>query len=139
MKKFIFLILLTLTACHTAPQEQQFANPLFNEPLKPISRMAWKTYLSPTQIKTTNAGYEEFEDCELLDNTQQSVTLKCTTNNELANHIAIHTYRYELFPCDEYTCFYGTWEVKETTYDFQGKHISETWFAIGEPKLPVSD
>ena len=136
MKKFLLLAFIILTACQTAPGEEKFVNPLFNQPLLPISRMAWKTYLSPTQIETVNEDYKEFEDCELLDNTHQSVTLKCIKRNGSANRTAMHTYQYELFPCDEYTCFYGTWEVKETTYDFQGEHISETWFAIGNPKLP---
>ena len=132
MKKFLLLAFIILTACQSAPAEEKFVNPLFNQPLLPISRMAWTTYLSPTQIRTTNEGYEETAACEMLENTLEKVSFKCTFFNKLTNSNETNLYSYVVYPCDEYTCLYGRWTVEEYSAELDGEVFSLSTFVIAD-------
>ncbi len=136
MKKFIFLILLTLTACHTAPQEQQFANPLFNEPLEPISRIAWKTFLTPTIITYTNAGYSEIRNCEMLENKWNFILLKCDFPGEKGQWL--HKFTIQPRKTDDLR-FYGGRLVKEEITNIDNSSSSTLTYVIEEKQSPFLD
>ena len=82
MKKYVNLIfVLLLMGCVNSVNKTEFVNPIFNQPLHPLSRNNGYTYLTPTSIdmrtpldKNLVAGKGE---CELIENTQERITLKC--------------------------------------------------------------
>lgn len=82
MKKiFVFLILL-IDACSSVVQyDTEFKNPIFNQPLRPLSSGTGYAYLTPTSVDfrgvldksiTIYAG-----KCDLVENKQNRITLKC--------------------------------------------------------------
>ena len=86
MKKFVLILGLVLSFSANAQAEdnvnkQEFVNPIFYQPLEPLSRSNGYTYLTPTSIdmrtpldkNLVNARGE----CELIENTQKRITLKC--------------------------------------------------------------
>lgn len=125
MKKSIFILFsIYLVACAGKPQEQRFVNPLFYETLEPISRIAWQTKLTPTQAILSNAGYTDIRDCELLENTQDSVSLKCQYRDD--PDIAPSIYTYKIIPQKSGIIYKGTKIVEmETELDgsFGGKSV----------------
>ncbi|MBO6288775.1 MAG: membrane lipoprotein lipid attachment site-containing protein [Alphaproteobacteria bacterium] len=103
MKKFfmIFGMLLILSACSSTQkvnttqlnknvidtvqknntQEPKFVNPIFYQPLKPLSRVSTWTYLTPTSIKSMTPLDKNkvamTGECELIENNQDHITLLC--------------------------------------------------------------
>ena len=80
-KYFALMFMLLISGCTNSVNKTEFVNPIFNQPLRPLSRSAGYTYLSPTSIdmrtpkdKNLVAGKGE---CELVENTQERITLKC--------------------------------------------------------------
>ena len=80
-KSLAFMFVLFIGACANSVNKTEFANPVFNQPLRPLSRSTGYTYLTPTSIdmrtpkdKNLVAGKGE---CELIENTQESIILKC--------------------------------------------------------------
>ena len=130
MKKLLLSAVILLSACRSAPAEEKFVNPLFYKTLEPVSRMAWTTYLSPTQIRTTNEGYELIKTCEMLENTFEKVSLKCSFYNKLSDSNVTYIYAYEIFPCKDYTCTYAKWPVREYTANLDGHINGRSWFSI---------
>ena len=110
MKKFllIFDMLLILSACSTTQkvnttqlnkdaiytiqkndsQEQKFINPIFYQPLRPLSSTVGWTYLTPKSIDFRTPMDRNLIDstgqCELIENEQDHITLLCdiTFRNE---------------------------------------------------------
>ena len=82
MKKYICMIFsLWLAACANRVNKTEFVNPIFYQPLRPLSMADGYVYLTPTSIdmrtpkdKNLVAGKGE---CELTENTQAKITLKC--------------------------------------------------------------
>ena len=82
MKKYLdFMFLLVLSACANSVNKAEFVNPIFKQPLRPLSMSSGYIYLTPTSIdmrtpkdKNLIAGKGE---CELIENTQERITLKC--------------------------------------------------------------
>ncbi len=82
MKKYFVLIFMLLVgACANSVNKKEFVNPVFNQPLRPLSNGDGYVYLTPTSIdmrtpkdKNLVAGKGE---CELVENTQERITLKC--------------------------------------------------------------
>ena len=130
MKKLLLSAVILLSACRSAPAEEKFVNPLFYETLEPISRIAWTTYLSPTQIRITNEGYELIKTCEMLENTFEKVSLKCSFYNKLSDSNMSEIYTYEISPCNKHTCFYGKWIVREYSADTNGHIDGRSTFSI---------
>lgn len=113
MPKFLCLIVLLLSACTGAAQEQKFVNPLFYEKLEPVSGRSWVTYLTPTQFKKSNARYDKVGTCELLENTQDKISLKCTWYNDISESNVTYIYIYTISECEERNRIYGRWCVIE--------------------------
>ena len=73
--------MLLVGSCANSVNKTEFVNPIFNQPLRPLSDGNGYTYLTPTSIdmrtpkdKNLVAGKGE---CELVENTQERITLKC--------------------------------------------------------------
>lgn len=82
MRKFISLVfLLLLCACANLINKTEFVNPIFNQPLRPLSDGNGYTYLTPTSIDMRTPKDKKqvdgIEQCELIENTQERITLKC--------------------------------------------------------------
>ena len=128
MRRLLLFLVVFVSSCRIFSSEE-FVNPLFNETLKPISRMAWTTQLSPTQVRISNDGYEQIEECELLENALEKVSLKCTFFNPLSNRDVTYIYTYQIFPCKD-RCSYAKWTVKEYTANTNGQINGIAWFFI---------
>ena len=86
MKKFtvilnLFLIL-SLTACTTSSLNKlEFANPIFNQPLRPLSSQTGYAYLTPTSVDFRSPRNKDrvvsTGKCELVENEQDHITLLC--------------------------------------------------------------
>ena len=131
MRRLLLFLVVFVSSCRIFSSEE-FVNPLFNETLKPISRMAWTTQLSPTRVRISNAGYEVIKKCELLENAWEKVSLKCTFFNPLSNRDVTYIYTYQIFPCKGYFCNYAQWKVKEYMANTDGQVNGITWFSISE-------
>jgi hypothetical protein len=92
MKKIALVLSLFLTACvfgandKTENDKVEFKNPIFNQPLRPYSRMTNYVYLTPTSIdfrehENENSSYRKGK-CDLVENKQSRITLKCNTQWE---------------------------------------------------------
>ncbi len=117
MSKFLCLIALLLTACANTAQEQKFVNPMFYEKLDPVSSISWTTYLTPTKMRKIRAGYEKTYDCELLENTQDKVSLKCTWYNDLSEQYTTDIYTFILYIAGGNDYFTGRHMVKQISID----------------------
>ena len=80
-KYFVFMFILLISGCTNSVNKTEFINPIFNQPLRPLSDGNGYTYITPTSIdmripkdKNLVAGKGE---CELIENTQERITLKC--------------------------------------------------------------
>ena len=127
MNKQLFLALAVMCclACTArAAEDEKFVNPLFYEIMEPISKIAWQTTLTPTKRAINNKlGASREENCELLENTQTSITLKCRGVFAFRTREVEHTYRYTLRPCrKENNCDYkASWLVEEKVFDAEGE------------------
>lgn len=138
MKNSIFILFsIYLVACAGKPQEQRFVNPLFYETLEPISRIAWQTKLTPTQVIITNDGYSDIRDCELLENTQDSVSLKCQYRDD--PDIAPSIYTYKIIPAEKNKShrYKGIYVVEEEV-EMDGSLGGEATFVIEEKIATIS-
>ena len=125
LKKIVlFMTVVCCLVCTAqAAENEEFVNPLFAEILEPLSRGTWQTTLTPTKRVINNKlGASREENCELLENTQTSITLKCRGVFAFRTREVEHTYRYTLRPCrKENDCYYhGRWLVEEETFDEKG-------------------
>ena len=94
MKKFILILgfLLTLSNCSysqsSSEKQQEFVNPIFYQPLEPLSITVGWTYLTPNTIDFRTPLDKNIVDstgqCELIENEQDHITLLCdiTWRNE---------------------------------------------------------
>ena len=123
-KIVLFMTVVCCLVCTAqAAENEEFVNPLFAEILEPLSRGTWQTTLTPTKRVINNKlGASREENCELLENTQTSITLKCRGVFAFRTREVEHTYRYTLRPCrKENDCYYhGRWLVEEETFDEKG-------------------
>lgn len=128
-KNYIFLIIGLLGACaDIPPQEQRFVNPLFYETLESRST-PWTTQLTPTKITIKNReGYTLTQDCEMLSNTQDSISLKC--NNPYNKDF----WRIETFtirrPNQEESSYFNGFYVDSQTVELNGQSLGTEHFAI---------
>ena len=81
MKKYICIVsMLFVVACAGRVNKTEFINPIFYQPLEPLSADGY-VYITPTSIdmrtpkdKNLVAG---FGTCKLTENTQKQITLRC--------------------------------------------------------------
>ena len=124
-KIVLFMTVVCCLVCTAqAAENEEFVNPLFAEILEPLSRGTWQTTLTPTKRVINNKlGSSREENCELLENTQTSITLKCRGVFAFRTREVEHTYRYTLRPCrKENNCDYkASWLVEEKVFDAEGE------------------
>ena len=79
MKKLVFLLIFLFS--FAAKAEEQFINPVFYQPLEPLSRTTGWTYLTPTSIEFRTPLDKNLIDsigiCNLIENTQNRITFLC--------------------------------------------------------------
>lgn len=130
MKK-LFLILFMLGGCSlfaAQDETEKFKNPLFYETMEPISKISWKTTVTPTQkIEDNGFGYTEKTECVLLENETTHIALKCNSfgpcksdkDFDICKTDRKYIYRYTLIPMNQKTESYyqARWKVKREFYD----------------------
>ena len=82
MKKVVLSFICFLTACHSIfGYDTEFKNPIFNQPLRPLSKTSTWTYLTPTSyVSMTPLDKNKIDTrgkCDLVENKQDRITLKC--------------------------------------------------------------
>jgi len=82
MKKYICIIsVLFVVACAGRVNKTDFVNPIFYQPLRPLSMADGYTYLTPTSIDMRTPKDKNLVSalgkCELTENTQEQITLRC--------------------------------------------------------------
>lgn len=81
MKKVFLTFLFFVSVCNSASaQILQFKNPIFYQPLGPLSKVSTLTFLTPTYyaaMKPLNDTIGLHGKCNLLENEQYRITLKC--------------------------------------------------------------
>jgi hypothetical protein len=82
MKKFIVALSLLLMACsEDTIDKTKFKNPVFNQPLEPLSSTVGYAYLTPTSAEFRGPIDKDVivyqGKCDLIENKQDRITLKC--------------------------------------------------------------
>ena len=82
MKKICSVLLIFLTACNSVTTyDTEFKNPVFNQPLRPLSRGTGYVYLTPTSVDFRTPLDKDKIDtqgkCDLIENKQDRITLQC--------------------------------------------------------------
>ena len=99
MKKIIAFLGAFLMAglVAAAETEEKFVNPIFYEPMHPVSRISWYTEITPTEIMSDNeAGTILRQKCSLVENTMESVVLYC--EHPFSGKKLMEYYRFTLHP-----------------------------------------
>jgi hypothetical protein len=115
MKKFIFsvLCLVLLSSCCGVQEEatreeptktvyktkeaETFVNPIFYKTMYPISKMTWKTNLTPTEmVEENDENFVIKSYCTMLENKEDEITLKCTTIHPPS--LSVYTLFYRFTP-----------------------------------------
>ena len=111
MKKFVLILGLVLSFSANAQAEdnvnkQEFVNPIFYQPLEPLSRVSTWTYLTPTSIKSMTPLDKNkvamTGECELLENRENFIKLLCNTswqmleNRHMVTNTSEDIYTYEI-------------------------------------------
>jgi len=141
MKKIIFILGLFFssniyaTDTSLTNKPQHFINPIFNQPLKPLSRTAGWAYLTPTSVKFSAPSDKNLIDatgqCRLIENTKDFIKLFC--------HMKWRKDEYSsmvMFSGNYTTDWYCTYDIKklffktcldieETIYEIQDEHIKK--------------
>ena len=110
-------------------KEEKFVNPLFYKTLYPLTPMAWETKLTPTLKISVDGNDKEIAVCKMLDNTYESITLKCTYFNRLIKEEETRFFKYTIWQCnpDREHCYGSKWKVQEKIMDTYNQEDS-SWF-----------
>ena len=123
------LIALATTSCVLFNQnkEEKFVNPLFYRTMYPISKIVWKTKLTPNSRICINGEDKQTATCKMLDNKYEYITLECTYFNPINHKNTTQIFQYIIRECNsnkEY-CYGGQWEITEKVMS----HYGDTQFA----------
>ena len=98
MKKILSVFILFLSACgFVQTYDTEFKNPVFYQPLRPLSKTATWTYLTPTSyVMMTPLDKNKIATqgkCDLIENKQDRITLKCNCKwNDNTKYNSYFTY-----------------------------------------------
>ena len=148
LKKFIFsfLCLVLLSSCCGVQEEatreeptktvyktkeaETFVNPIFYKTMYPISKMTWKTNLTPTEmVEENDENFVIKSYCTMLENKEDEITLKCTTIHPPSLSVYTLFYRFiiedrnsEYFPNRVYIkrLFFSVEEYLKDKDDYTG-------------------
>lgn len=118
MKKLITILCIILTACSLLPQkkEERFVNPIFYQPLEGLKYKPDLYKIRPDKLFIQNFyGYNTTVNCEMLENTMDTVVLKCLHTPEPPNTLHVSggttttwTYKFYIWPEEEQDSELGT-------------------------------
>ena len=98
MKKVVLSFICFLTACSSIfGYDKEFKNPIFNQPLEPLSQVSTWTYITPTSYASmTPLDKNEIATqgkCDLVENKQDRITLRCNAEwNDGTKYSSYFTY-----------------------------------------------
>ena len=114
MKKIVYFCLCFVISCGINKYDKEFKNPVFNQPLRPLSRTVGYAYITPTSVdlrtpldknKVNAKGV-----CDLIENEQDRITLKCKIDliDSQRDEYISYILKEEVFPgCQRVLrCFY---------------------------------
>ena len=147
MKKIILFIMsaLYVSTCAWAEEAKklEFVNPVFNQPLEPISNQTGYEYLTPTSVDFRTPLDKNIKnaegDCELLENVEDHIKMFCKLT-WLIYDTKYKTYKEE-FTVEEYYIyrikglyFEGCLNIEEISYkEGQQEYASESHFCVTPP------
>ena len=144
MRKFVvllslFCILTTNALADDNTNKQEFVNPVFYQPLRPLSRTSTWTYLTPTSIKSMTPldknKVSMTGKCELLENQKNFIKLLCNTswqmleNGRMVTNTSEDIYTYEIKEMFSDTCL----EVEKVIYEITkrgNEKLSTSYYCI---------
>ena len=160
MKKILSVFILFLSACSfIQTYDTEFKNPVFYQPLEPLSKIAGYTYLTPTSIdlrepNDKNKTYQKGK-CQLIENTEGFIKLLCHINfirDEKIIDNAIYSLKTTdnpiikrsaeqdliVYSGNYYENMYYTYTIKELFFDYCVKIEQNVYEIKGEHIRKVS-
>ena len=134
MKKYLTVLCILLSACALTNKKQaEFKNPIFNEWLGDYYGDMWDIKLFPDKTYSTNGELELHEDCMLIENETDHITLMCTElyNDAYPMEDASKKYKIEYIIAQEQnhpTCI----EIIYKSYNEYGKPSGKEIYCISK-------
>ncbi len=130
MKKFFLILILFLVSCSVVSHyDTEFKNPVFNQPLRPLSSGAGYVYLTTTSIDFRTPLDKNKIDtqgkCELVENTQDRITLNCHVEGWGNTYNRYYTYIIKEIPLFIPSCL----RILEYAYDNPKNFPKDEMFA----------
>jgi len=146
MRNFVLILglLLTLSNCSYSKslsvKQQKFVNPIFYQPLEPLSITVGWTYLTPNTIDFRTPLDKNIVDstgqCELIENEQDHITLLCdiTWRNEKRKEYYTYIIKDLFMP--------NCWRILEYHYqkieDFSRNEMHAAKYCVTPPDYTLS-
>ena len=147
MKKIILFIMsaLYVSTCAWAEEAKklEFVNPVFNQPLRPLSMRSGYEYLTPTSVDFRTPLDKNIKDsqgnCELLENEEDHIKMFCKLT--MFTYDTEHKTYKKWFTSEEYYIyrikglyFEGCLNIEEISYkEGQQEYASESHFCVTPP------
>ena len=135
MKKYLVVLCVLLSACVLTNENQtEFKNPIFNEWLGDYDGDMWDIKLFPNKTYSTNGELELHEDCMLIENETDYVTLMCTppyNDSDFPLNYTTKKYKSEYIIAQEQnhpTCI----EIIHKSYNEYGKPSGREIYCINK-------
>ena len=147
MKKFILILVVMFVWTNSAGADEakklEFVNPVFNQPLRPISMRSGYEYLTPTSVDFRTPLDKNIKDsqgnCELLENEEDHIKMFCKLT--MFTYDTEHKTYKKWFTSEEYYIyrikgmyFEGCLNIEEISYkEGQQEYASESHFCVTPP------
>ena len=147
MKKFILILVVPFVwgkgAWADEAKKLEFVNPVFNQPLRPISMRSGYEYLTPTSVDFRTPLDKNIKDsqgnCELLENEENHIKMFCKLT--MFTYDTEHKTYKKWFTSEEYYMyrikglyFEGCLNIEEISYkEGQQEYASESHFCVTPP------
>ncbi len=147
MKKFILILVVMFVFGNSAWAEEakkiEFVNPVFNQPLEPISNQTGYEYLTPTSVDFRTPLDKNLKNaegnCELLENEEDHIKMSCKLT-WLLYDTKYKTYK-EDFTVEKYYIyrvkglyFEGCLNIEEISYkEGQQEYASKSHYCVTPP------
>ena len=147
MKKFILILAVLFVWGNSAwaneAKKLEFVNPVFNQPLRPISMRSGYEYLTPTSVDFRTPLDKNIKDsqgdCELLENEEDHIKMFCKLT--MFTYDTEHKTYKKWFTSEEYYIyrikgmyFEGCLNIEEISYkEGQQEYASESHFCVTPP------
>ena len=130
MKKILLFLGLFIAACHTVNNyDTEFKNPVFNQPLRPLSSGAGYVYLTTTSVDFRTPLDKNKIDtqgkCDLIENKQDRITLNCQVEGWGKTYNRYYTYIIKEIPLFIPSCL----RILEYAYDNPKNFPKDEMFA----------